>query len=143
MSGAIPLKVKSMPEGGTIGGGVKAIAHEILSYLERLVETGETAAVDLKSLPISPDEFNGLKEMLGQGELDLVIDLDGPTRLRETAYAGVWWIQHRGTDDRVQSEYIEINRTPDFLNTDIDHIRQAITALSDRLKGAPSDDQKE
>ena len=62
MSGAIPLKVKSMPEGGTIGGGVKAIAHEILSYLERLVETGETAAVDLKSLPISPDEF---KFMIG------------------------------------------------------------------------------
>ena len=74
--------------------------------------------------------------MLGVGELDLTIDFNGPTRIRETAYPGVWWIQHKDGEDRVLAEYIEINRIPDFLCAQTDQIEDAARALSDRLKGA-------
>ncbi len=136
MNHAIPLKVKSAPKGSTIGGGVRALGHEILAQLERLAETGETAAIDLKSLPMAPDEFTGLKNMLGHGEIDLTIDLDGPTRIRETAYPGVWWIQHSGHDGRILAEYVEIARFPDFLSAQPDHITDAVRHLRDRLQGA-------
>jgi len=136
VSNAIPLKVKSSPKGVTIGGGVKAIGFEILSHLERFLENGESAAIDLRGLPMAPNEYNELLEMLGLGELDLTLEMGGETRIRETAYSGVWWIQHKGPDDRVQSEYIEINRIPDFLCAQTDQIEDAARELSDRLKGA-------
>jgi hydrogenase-1 operon protein HyaF len=136
MSNAIPLKVKNMPEGGTIGGGVKAIAYEILSHLEKLMASGEPAAIDMKSLPMAPEEYKELKNTLGQGELDLVIDVDGPTHLRETAYAGVWWVLHKDPQDQIISEYIEINHIPEFLRAQDDQISMAIQVLGERLKGA-------
>ncbi|MEE4295016.1 MAG: hydrogenase expression/formation C-terminal domain-containing protein [Wenzhouxiangella sp.] len=136
MSDAIPLKVKTSPKGVTIGGGVKAIGFEILSHLERFLENGETAAIDMRGLPMAPNEYKELLEMLGQGELDLTLEMGGKTRIRETAYSGVWWIQHQGPDDRIQSEYLEINRIPDFLCAQTDQIEDAVKALSDRLKGA-------
>ena len=136
MNNAIPLTVKSSPKGVTIGGGVKAIAHEILSLLERFLESGETGAIDLRGLPMAPSEYQELLAMLGEGELDLSIDMNGPTRIRETAYAGVWWVQHKDGGDRILSEYIEINRIPDFLCAQSDQIEGAVRELSDRLKGA-------
>lgn len=134
MTESIPLRIKSMPKASTIGGGVQAMAHEILSHLERLHRNGETAAIDLKSLPMAPDEFHGIKKMLGQGELDLIVDMDGPTRIRETGFAGVWWIQHKGTDGRILAEFIEITRFPDFLSAQPDQVADAVRRLRDRLK---------
>lgn len=134
MTEAIPLKIKSTPKPSTIGGGVQAMAHEILSHLDRLNRSGETAAIDLKSLPMAPDEFHGIKKMLGQGELDLTVDMDGPTRIRETAFAGVWWVQHKSADGRILAEFIEIARFPDFLSAQPDHIADAVRRLRDRLK---------
>lgn len=140
MSQAIPLTLKSAPgKSTTIGGGVQAMAHEILSHLERLHATGETAAIDLKSLPMAPDEFHGIKKMLGQGEIDLTLELDGPTRIRETAYAGVWWIQHTGSDGRILSEFLEITRFPDFLSAQPDQIADAVRHLRDQLKKQPKE----
>lgn len=136
MSGAIPLKVKTSPKGVTIGGGVKAIGYEILTQLERLLSDGESGAIDLRGLPMAPNEYEQLLAMLGVGELDLEIDLNGPSRIRETAYPGVWWIQHKDREDRVLSEYLEINRIPDFLCAQTDQIEDAVRELSDRLKGA-------
>jgi len=136
MNNAIPLKVKASPKGVTIGGGVKAIAYEILSQLERFLASGETGAIDMRGLPMAPNEYQELLAMLGEGELDLSIDMNGPTRIRETAYAGVWWIQHKDRGDRILSEYIEINRIPDFLCAQTDQIEDAVRELSDRLKGA-------
>lgn len=136
MSTTIPLKVKNMPDGGTIGGGVKAIGFEILSYLEKLQSSGEVAAIDMKSLPMAPEEYQGLMDMLGQGELDLTIEINGPTRLRETAYAGVWWVQHKDMHDQIMSEYIEINHVPEFLRAQDDQVTAAIKELGERLKGA-------
>lgn len=136
MSNAIPVKVKTSPKGVTIGGGVKAIGFEILSCLERFLDSGETGAIDMRGLPMAPNEYGELIDMLGQGELDLTIEMSGTTRIRETAFSGVWWIQHKGPDDRIQSEYIEINRIPEFLCAQTDQIQDAVRELSDRLKGA-------
>lgn len=145
MTQAIPLKIKSAPGKTTTigGGGVRAMAYEILSHLEHLEATGETATIDLKSLPMAPDEFHGIKKMLGQGEIDLTLELDGPSRIRETAYAGVWWIQHTGKDGRILAEFIEITRFPDFLSAQPDQIADAARHLRDHLKERSKEGSKE
>ncbi|MDT8448794.1 MAG: hydrogenase expression/formation C-terminal domain-containing protein [Wenzhouxiangellaceae bacterium] len=136
MSQAIPLKIRSMRPGHTIGAGVHALAHEIVAGLERLQDNGESSAIDLKSLPMAPEEFNEVRDMLGSGEIDLTLDLDGPTRIRETAYPGVWWIRHESGDGRVLAEYIEIGRFPEFLAAQPEHVSDSVRQLKDRLKGA-------
>jgi hydrogenase-1 operon protein HyaF len=138
-SPSIPIAVRAgnaATSGSTIGTGLQALAHEITSHLERLLATGEAAAIDLKSLPMAPAEFSELKSMLGQGEIDLSLDMEGITRIRETAYPGVWWIQHQAENGRILAEYIEINRFPDFLSAQPEHISDAVRQLRDRLQGA-------
>ncbi|HMB39469.1 MAG TPA: hydrogenase expression/formation C-terminal domain-containing protein, partial [Wenzhouxiangellaceae bacterium] len=56
------------------------------------------------------------------------------TRIRETAYAGIWWIQHTGKDGRILAEFIEITRFPDFLGAQPDQIADAARHLRDRLE---------
>ncbi|MDT8408068.1 MAG: hydrogenase expression/formation C-terminal domain-containing protein [Wenzhouxiangellaceae bacterium] len=139
MNNAIPVKIKPMHQGsapdddGSIGGGVHALGHEIQSCLEKLAASGESSMIDLKTLPMAPGEYDDIKTMLGQGELDLVLDMDGPTRIRETAYPGVWWIQHKDRNDQILSEIIEISRVPDFLAIQADQVTESAKRLRDRL----------
>ncbi|MDT8437425.1 MAG: hydrogenase expression/formation C-terminal domain-containing protein [Wenzhouxiangellaceae bacterium] len=136
MSVGIPVTLKSAPAGNTIGVGLRALVHEIAAHLDELVSTGQAHAIDLKSLPMAPQEFNELKKLLGEGEIDMTLDIDGPTRIRETAFAGVWWIQHQADNGRILAEYIEIARFPDFLSAQPEHISDAVRQLRDRLQGA-------
>lgn len=136
---SIPLQIRNpgtVPGGNTIGGGVQAIAFEVVSALEKLHEAGQTSSIDLKSLPMAPGEFQEIRNLLGQGEIDITLDLDGPTRIRETAFAGVWWIHHADARGRVLAEHIEISRVPDFLVTPSEDITQAVKQLRARLQGA-------
>lgn len=132
----IPLKVRRETRSHTIGIGNRALLFELQTALETLAASGRPTQIDLKSLPMAPDEYEALKAFLGQGELDLELDIDGPTRIRETAWAGVWWIQHVNGNGRVLSEVIEVNRFPEFLAAADDAVRHAARDLLKRLQGA-------
>jgi len=136
MNGAIPLKVRRETRSHTIGIGNQALLFELQTALDKLAATGQSTQIDLKSLPMAPDEYEALKAFLGQGELDLELDIDGPTRIRETALAGVWWVQHVNGNGRVLSEVIEVNRFPEFLAAADDAVRRAARELLERLQGA-------
>ena len=87
------------------------------------------------------------------GELDAL----GKSLIRETAYPGVWWLEHRNTEGEIVGRYIEITRSPEILmsqDADIgagraEHLRRrrqvsdehslAFTFF-DRLLGATVDD---
>jgi len=132
---AIPIQIASSgAKSHTIGGGTRAILFELAAALRRLDGTGEGTAIDLKSLPMAPDEFNELKHALGRGELELELDIDGTTQIRETAHAGIWWIQHKNRAERVISEYIEVNRFPEFLAADPEQIQAAAHKLEAQCK---------
>lgn len=133
----LPLRVKSpSPEGGDIlGGGVRALGYEIAARLEALHETGESAAIDIKTLPMAAGEFESFRQMLGQGEVDFTLELDGQSRIRETAFPGVWWIQHKDPEGQVVAEHIEINHVPDILRAPPEEIGHSVDALRARLNG--------
>ena len=116
-------------------GNVEPILHEVAHALDRLLEEQEPTIIDLASLPFGPGELEKLEERLGTGELSAELNALGESRIRETAYPGVWWLEHRNTDDEVVGRYIEITRTPEILmsqDADIQAGRaQLIAALSE------------
>lgn len=98
-------------------GNVVPILNEIVHALDRLMDDDEPTAIDLSSLPFAPGELERLEEFLGVGELTAELQALGRSRIRETKYPGVWWLEHRNTADEVVGRYIEITRTPEILKS--------------------------
>ena len=96
-------------------GNVKPLLNEIIHALDRLLSDDEPTVIDLASLPFAPGELEELEHSLGHGELKAELDALGKSLIRETAYPGVWWLEHRNEAGEVVGRYIEITRTPEIL----------------------------
>lgn len=96
-------------------GNVKPLLFEIIHALDRLLTDDEPTVIDLASLPFAPGEIEELEEALGHGELNAELDALGKSLIRETAYPGVWWVEHRNTAGELVGRYIEITRSPEIL----------------------------
>ena len=58
-----------------------------------------------------------IREALGTGETLINIEALGPSTLTETAYSGVWWVEHRNVNDEIVGRYVEVTRLPDILSS--------------------------
>lgn len=114
-------------------GNVTPILHEVTHALERLLDNGEPTVIDLSSLPFAPGELEKLEERLGTGELTATLHALGESRIRETRYPGVWWLEHRNTDDEIVGRYIEITRMPQILMSQDADIQAGRAQLVDAL----------
>lgn len=110
------------------------LAHSLLQELARalmtLAATGETTAIDLRSLPLTAGDREDLAHALGQGEVVATVEAAGPTEVRETAFPGLWWVRHMTADGRVAAESIEVTPCPDILAAHPDDIRRAADRLA-------------
>ena len=128
----IPVRIEgppAVPDTGTIGGGVIAILNEIATLLEQVASTGEAAAIDLRSLPMSPGDRAQLLEALGPGEVEITLRADGDSYIRETGVQGVWWIEHRDRNGAVIAGFIEIARVPEILLVPSEELRRGAERL--------------
>ena len=98
-------------------GNVRPLLNEVLHAIDRLLDTGEPTTIDLAGLPFGPGELEQLEATLGAGELAAVLDALGTSRIRETAYPGVWWLEHRNAHDEIVGRYIEITHIPEILSS--------------------------
>ncbi|MDE2093257.1 MAG: hypothetical protein KGL99_17615 [Burkholderiales bacterium] len=109
--------VPATTQGVDAGNGVAdAVLREVARLLRELAGDPRCdAAIDLNSLPLGEGERERLRRRLGRGEVEAAFDLAGPTRITETAYAGVWWVRHADVDDRPVLEHIVVARVPALL----------------------------
>jgi len=114
-------------------GNVQPLLNEVLHALDRLLESGEPTVIDLSSLPFGPGELDELERRLGDGELTAELDALGESRIRETAYPGVWWLEHRNASGDVVGRYLEITRAPEILMSQPADITAGRARLDDRL----------
>lgn len=128
----IGIEVRVEPDGG-LGGGVRAILYELAGMLETLLESGRGNAIDLRSLPFAPGEYEQLRAALGTGEVSAEVLALGPTVIRETGIRGVWWVIHYNTSDQVLAEFLEVTRVPQLLKTEVDDIGEGLDLLHERL----------
>jgi hydrogenase-1 operon protein HyaF len=129
----IGVEVTGCGPGDVSRGNVIPLLHEIRHALETLINTGESSTIDLLSLPMSPGDLELLETELGTGEVDAQLNALGPSRIRETAYPGVWLVEHHNAEDQPVAKFIEVTRLPDILRTDDRELPGSLAALDRAL----------
>lgn len=110
----IPIHVMPPGEPG-LTGNAPPLLRELLEMLRRLLGTGESAAIDLSALPLTPADLDWLREKLGVGEISITLQASGESTLNETACPGVWWVTHRNEQGTVTSQFIEVTFVPELV----------------------------
>ena len=112
---------------------VKPILHEIRHALEKLLSSGESSIIDLRSIPLAPGEEETIINTLGRGEVHARLDVLGPSVIYETQYTGVWLVTHYNDNDSIVSRFIEVTDMPDVLKSQAEDMEHALDELTDRL----------
>jgi len=115
-----------------------SVLAEIHQLLKALSEKGAAGSIDLRSLPMTDADRGQLEEILGRGEVRAELDLAGASEVWETAYAGVWWIRHKGAGDRIACEEIAVTPIPEILITHPVDIEAAAKRLANDLSRGPA-----
>ena len=124
-------------------GNVRPLLNEIIHALDRLLGDDEPTVIDLASLPFAPGELEELENSLGRGELSAELDALGRSLIRETAYPGVWWVEHRNTEGELVGRYIEITRSPEILMSQDADIGAGRARLRDSFEDSGPEFNKE
>lgn len=109
---------------------LRPVMHEIHHSLSELVAHGTHNMIDLHSLPMSPQELDDLEEFLGEGEIDLTLNVLGTTRIRESGYSGVWRIEHLDNNGKRIGYFIEVGTIPEILRSQCDDIKEGLQAMT-------------
>ncbi len=72
-------------------GQATALLNELAEMLDALLTEQRTNLIDLRSLPLSADDFRQLRDTLGEGEVRAEFDAQGETHIVETGVPGIWW----------------------------------------------------
>ena len=113
-----------------------SILTEIRQLLDALSGKGTVGSIDLRSLPMTEADRIQLEELLGRGEVRVELDLAGASEVWETAYAGVWWIRHKGAGNKIACEEIAVTAIPEILITHPVDIEAAAARLGSDLSQA-------
>lgn len=123
------IAIKLVADDAFSVGNVTALLSEISAQLEKLIATGETSLIDLKSLPFASGEYEQLRQALGQGEVTAHMDAIGPSEIVETQYSGVWWLTHYNIEDDIVADMIEIAPFPNILQSQPEDVRAGLERL--------------
>ena len=119
--------------GNELTWNVKPILHEIRHALEKLLSSGESSIIDLRSIPLAPGEEETIINTLGKGEVHAHLDVLGPSVIYETHYTGVWLVTHYNEDDSIVSRFIEVTEIPDVLKSQSEDVAHALDELVSKL----------
>jgi len=117
---------------------VKPLLNEVKHALDKLIETGQSTVIDLRSIPLAPGEEEKILNVLGLGEVQARLDALGLSEVIETRYAGVWIVTHYNDDDHIISRFIEVTTMPEILCSQTEDIMAAYSRLGLTL----NDEQK-
>jgi hydrogenase-1 operon protein HyaF len=132
---AIPIVVINTAASASAGlsealsGNAPVLLHEIAELARRLLDTGESSAIDLRALPLTPADLDWLRETLGHGQVTATLDAEGESTLTETVCPGVWWVTHHNENGAVASEFIEITFVPELLKAHPDDVKIGLEHL--------------
>jgi hydrogenase-1 operon protein HyaF len=113
---AIPIHViNASPAEPGLTGNAPPLLRELLEGVRRLLETGESSAIDLSALPLTPADLDWLRDKLGAGEIAVTLQASGESTLNETACPGVWWVTHHNEQGVVTSQFIEVAFVPELV----------------------------
>lgn len=109
---AIPIH--AVPAEPGLSGNAPPLLREIAALVRRLLAAGETSAIDLSALPLTPADLDWLRDTLGTGEVAIALQANGVSTLDETACPGVWWVTHRNENNTITAQFIEVAFVPEL-----------------------------
>jgi hydrogenase-1 operon protein HyaF len=113
---AIPIHVINPPPGEPgLTGNAPPLLRELSELVKRLLASGETSAIDLTALPLTPADLDWLQDKLGAGEISVTLQANGESTLNETACPGIWWVTHHNEQGAVTSQFIEVAFVPELV----------------------------
>lgn len=115
-------------------GNALPVLHETAHALEKLLRTGEPTTIDLGAIPFAAGDERVMDDILGTGEVQARLALDGDSHVTETAIAGVWRIDHLDASGRTQSRFIEVTWIPEILRSQPQDAERGLTLLKSRLE---------
>jgi hydrogenase-1 operon protein HyaF len=119
----------------------RPILHEIHHALHRFENEGVNTTIDLRSIPFGPRGEAMLLEVLGRGEVSIEIYSLGISLIWESAYTGVWIIDHRNEEGERVALQVEVGQIPKIVLAQPEDISDAIHQLdSELVKPSQSDD---
>ncbi|MCG7982390.1 MAG: hydrogenase expression/formation protein [Candidatus Thiodiazotropha lotti] len=130
----IAVKVESPDGNQNSHGNALPILHEIHHALQRFSSEGEYCCIDLRSLPFGPGDEEQLLQLLGRGEIHVTMDALGESTIWETAFSGVWIVDHRNAEGERVALQIEIGSVPKIVFSQQEDIVDAIDRLEAKLK---------
>lgn len=113
-------------------GNDQPVLNELLHALNELLAHGKETVIDLKSLPFGPLDEERLMTALGRGEVSATVHTLGDSCVTETAYPGIWWVEHRNEQGTVVAKFIEVTYIPQILKAQ----REDIVAARQKLNRA-------
>ena len=114
-------------------GMAQAVFSEVADRLVNLHQQGTESDIDLRSLPLTNADLEELEALLGNGEVKADLNVIGMTSIRETSFAGVWWVRHFGANNQVATEQISITPLPEILRAHPDDITEAADRIRQEL----------
>ncbi len=115
-------------------GNTLPLLHQIRHALRQFLDTGETCIIDLRAIPFGPGDEERLFGFLGEGEVTANVDALGPSSVRETAFPGVWVVEHNNPAGERTGLLIEITEMPALLKTQPGDVAEALSRLDASLR---------
>lgn len=119
---------------GGVSPMVAAILNEVVAGLRALAATGQAVTVDLRRLPLTADDLTALRGGLGKGEVSIEVHALGLTRIEETAFSAVWWLDHANDGGNHLGSAIEVALVPTLLAATIAEAAEAADTLQAKLE---------
>jgi hydrogenase-1 operon protein HyaF len=122
------------PASGDVTGNVTPLLHEIRHGLRRLHQSGEPSVIDLLAIPLTAGERDAMLQRLGVGEVRIELLSFGRSRLWETAYPGVWVVDHSSEEGGRIALQIEITDFPVVARSQPEDIMDGLLRLEEELQ---------
>ena len=120
--------------GDSLTWNVMPLLHEVKHALDNLINNGNSAIIDLRSIPLAPGEEEKILNTLGRGEVQAQLQALGLSDIFETQYTGVWVVTHFNVDNEIIGRFIEITHMPDILKSQSEDIFDAYQRLTHTLE---------
>ena len=117
---------------------IDALLAEVARLLEQAAASGEGGLIDVWHLALSAPALAQLEQRLGVGEILITLSSQGESRFRETAFAGVWWCEHRDQEGRLRACLIEVAAIPAWVPARADEMAAAARHLQATAGAAES-----
>lgn len=113
---------------------VLALLQELQGMLAALAQDGKVNSIDIRSLPLSPVDYEELMQFLGIGEVSATVNALGLSEIKETRFSGIWWLRHLNSHDEIVAEIIEVAPLPDILKTQTPDLIDSVNVLQRYLQ---------